>query len=1224
MRTFSNLARVVVKRTWARKDSGFTESFPQTVERVIAGNVRGHSVSAKEVDRLRYFLGNGKAGPAGRGWWYSGSPGHSRIGGVALSNCFSGDTRFWADGKLVAFRDVVGKVVDVMCHDGTWRSAQVRSFGTQKLCEVTFKVPGRSRHRQTFSATVNHTWITDRGRVTDLKPGDRVVVTPRDVQMEGETYAKGFTHGVIFGDGTRNTYYHQRFSVRLCGKKAGLLGRLVGGSACTTTPSYKGDPLYTVISPSINLKEVPGPEASLSYQRGFVDGWMATDGSSRSRLGSQDHKALDWVIERAPLLGLTVRGDCLQDNETNYGPRAAPLRTLVLVPEPTEMVVESVTHTDREEEVFCVTEPVTSSFTLEGGVVTGNCWFVTSDDWHNFVLAQDLLMLGGGVGMSVEHKYSSKLPRVKKDVKIFHKLTKDADFIVPDSREGWCELTRRVLESFFVSGKSWSYSTVCLRGAGEPIRGFGGTASGPGPVVTFIEKLCALLIDREGRDVRPIDAADILCSIAEMVVSGNVRRSALLIAGDPWDKEFLKAKRWDLSVLPTQRSCANFSVVAEDVDDLHPLFWQTYEHGEAFGIVNLANIRKFGRMGERKKDTAQGVNPCQPAWATVLTRYGIRTLGQVREGDEIWSGQRWTKVVKKWSTGMKPVYGFRTRAGTFFGTQEHRVVSYGEKVQVKDAEAIDLARGEVADKKVDMRAIDIMAGLMHGDGFLHKATNRPMLCIGRDDQSYFASEICDLIGPNSSDSKYYVETGYCPLQPTNLREVPEQYLRGEPWKVRGFLRGLFSANGSVPGNRVSLKSSSRLTVDAVQQMLSSVGISSYVTTNTAHEVQFENGTYTCKESYDLNVGTGLGRKRFCDLIGFIQPYKNLALQNILGSSIGKAKDTFEVVAVETFGEEEVFDLTVDAPEHTYWSGGLLVSNCGEATLEDREPCNIQDIALSNIESEDEFEEAGRLMHRWGKRVTMERYHHESVQRVIERNRRVGTGITGCLEAPHLFNPRVLDRVYAAIQDENVKYSRELGINQSIRTTVIKPSGTWSKAFDVRGEGIHAGFSRYMIQRIRFAANDPLIPRLREAGHRMEPALRFDGSTDPNTLVVDFYLETPASLPCADEGFDTWQQLDAVLMAQKHWADQSVSVTVYYKRSEIPQLKAWLALNLSKIKTISFLCHNDHGFKQAPKEAISKEDYERLSSGVREVDVDQDEGGDMVDGAECAGGACPVR
>lgn len=547
-----------------------------------------------------------------------------------------------------------------------------------------------------------------------------------------------------------------------------------------------------------------------------------------------------------------------------------------------------------------------------GGAALNNCWFTTAEDWQNFVMAQDLLMLGGGVGMSVEYKYASRLPHPKKGVTVTHKFTKDAEFIVPDSREGWNELVRRTLEAHLVTGRGFTYSTVCIRPAGDLIKGFGGSASGPGPLIALVDAIGAVLQARAGKKVRPIDASDILCNIGEMVVAGNVRRSAIIILGDPHDKDYLKAKRWDLGPIPNCRGKANFSVICDDVEDLHPLFWKTYEAGEPFGIVNRSNIQAFGRMGERRKDTAIGVNPC-------------------------------------------------------------------------------------------------------------------------------------------------------------------------------------------------------------------------------------------------------------------------------------AEATLE--------------------------GGSQAA----------EPCNLQEIPLPNLEDEEEFILAARLMHRWGKRVTCETLHWPGCAEIVDRNRRVGTGITGCLRSP-LFDPPVLNRVYDAIQEENRKYSKELGIPESIRTTVVKPSGTLSKVFDMRGyEGIHAAYSRYYIQRVRFAASDPLVPILQGAGHPVEPVIRFDGSRDTGTQVVDFYEQAPRGYPVADEDWDTWKQLDIMLMAQRCWSDQSVSVTVYYKREDIPKLKVWLADNLKSLKTVSFLCHNDHGFKQAPKEAVSKERFEELSGKINTLKIEGDVGeGAALDGTECEAGVCPTK
>jgi ribonucleotide reductase alpha subunit len=539
-----------------------------------------------------------------------------------------------------------------------------------------------------------------------------------------------------------------------------------------------------------------------------------------------------------------------------------------------------------------------------GGKSLNNCWTTTAEEWENFIISQDLLMLGGGVGFSVEHRFTSKLPKVKKGVVITHQLTKDADFIIPDSREGWNEMTKRVLKSYFLTGKSFTYSTICIRGAGEPIKGFGGKASGPGIFVEFVNKLNLILQAREGKHIRPIDSADIMCAIGEMVVSGNVRRSAILILGDCWDKEYLKAKRWDLGVLPSYRAMANYSVVCDDTDDLHPLYWKTYEIGEPFGLVNRKNIQTYGRMGEKKKDTAYLVNPC-----------------------------------------------------------------------------------------------------------------------------------------------------------------------------------------------------------------------------------------------------------------------------------------------------------------------------AEMTGENMEGCNLQEIFLPNLKNEDEFVLSAKLMHRYGKRVSCEDFKHDGINEVVHRNRRIGTGITGCLQSS-LFDSKVLNNVYDEIQKENISYSKELKIPESIRTTVIKPSGTMSLVGET-SPGIHASFSKYYIRRVRFAANDDLIPLLKNAGHNMEPVMKLDGSLDYNTLVVDFYCETPEGTPCVDGGFDTWKQLDNVLFAQKYWADQSVSATIYYKKDEIPKIKEWLTNNLCNLKTISFLCYNDHGFKQAPLEAMVKEDYEKKSSKIKTIMDDKIVGGDL-ENLECAGGACPVK
>jgi adenosylcobalamin-dependent ribonucleoside-triphosphate reductase len=152
-----------------------------------------------------------------------------------------------------------------------------------------------------------------------------------------------------------------------------------------------------------------------------------------------------------------------------------------------------------------------------------------------------------------------------------------------------------------------------VRGKGTPIKGFGGVASGPEDLVLGINKISEVLMKCRGKKLRPIHALDIMCIIGEIIVAGNVRRSALLAIGDPDDIEFLLAKRWDMGTLPSYRAMSNNSVACDDISDLHEYFWQSFEgKGESIGLINLPLTRRVGRLGETKypDPLVTGYNPC--------------------------------------------------------------------------------------------------------------------------------------------------------------------------------------------------------------------------------------------------------------------------------------------------------------------------------------------------------------------------------------------------------------------------------------------------------------------------------------------------------------------------------------------------------------------------------------------------------------------------------------
>lgn len=250
-----------------------------------------------------------------------------------------------------------------------------------------------------------------------------------------------------------------------------------------------------------------------------------------------------------------------------------------------------------------------------------NCWGISMNDPEDFCFLFDNLMLGGGVGFSVRREDIHELPRIKEGVEIKHLSTNDSDFIVPDSREGWVSLLRIICDSFFRTGKSFTYSTILVRGAGERIKGFGGVSSGPTILVNGLDKIFKIFKDREGKKLRSVDILDINDILGSIVVSGNVRRSALLAIGDTDDYLYMRAKRWDVGNVPNWRAMSNNSIYADSYDQILPMFWEGYTgNGEPYGLINIKLSQRYGRLKDglmknsslypTDSDNCEVFNPC--------------------------------------------------------------------------------------------------------------------------------------------------------------------------------------------------------------------------------------------------------------------------------------------------------------------------------------------------------------------------------------------------------------------------------------------------------------------------------------------------------------------------------------------------------------------------------------------------------------------------------------
>ena len=314
-----------------------------------------------------------------------------------------------------------------------------------------------------------------------------------------------------------------------------------------------------------------------------------------------------------------------------------------------------------------------------------------------------------------------------------------------------------------------------------------------------------------------------------------VHNSAQLVLGDINDKDYISLKNYTLPENAYRQEigwASNNSVVGDNAQSYREVAEGIYHNGEP-GVIWLGNIQKYGRIGETKWDNAEGANPCQPGFATVLTPNGIRTFHDIRIGDIIWSGKQWTTVINKQFTGIKDVSIYSTNAGEFIGTENHRIVEYGVKTEVKNANHIDISTGRFNEDGYGERNWqDVMDGMVIGDGMIHRASNNKiLLLIGKNDYDYHQyTPLKEFILKQRlgiSDYAWEIKTTInCDeLLHTYDRSIPSRFFYGDSNKVSAFLLGLFSANGCVNnnGNRIELKQTSHILIKQVQLMLSSIG-----------------------------------------------------------------------------------------------------------------------------------------------------------------------------------------------------------------------------------------------------------------------------------------------------------------------------------------------------------------------------------------------------------------
>jgi len=267
-----------------------------------------------------------------------------------------------------------------------------------------------------------------------------------------------------------------------------------------------------------------------------------------------------------------------------------------------------------------------------------NCSYLTVDDPKAFDEAMYILLCGTGVGFSVEQKYVNKLPEVPEKM-----FDSDTTVVVSDSKEGWAKALRQIIALLY-SGEIPKWNLDKIRPAGARLKTFGGRASGPGPLQELFEFVVRKFTTAAGRKLNTLECHDLMCKIAEVVVVGGVRRSAMISLSDLDDDKMRHAKTGQWWTDNPQRALANNSAVYNQKPDVGQYMneWTSlyHSHSGERGIFNReAAIKQAKRSGRRDADQEFGTNPCSEI---ILRPNQFCNLSEVvvREGDSIYDLER--------------------------------------------------------------------------------------------------------------------------------------------------------------------------------------------------------------------------------------------------------------------------------------------------------------------------------------------------------------------------------------------------------------------------------------------------------------------------------------------------------------------------------------------------------------------------------------------------------
>jgi len=776
---------------------------------------------------------------------------------------------------------------------------------------------------------------------------------------------------------------------------------------------------------------------------------------------------------------------------------------------------------------------------MKNQVAFYNCAFLPIDDFRSFDEEMAILMSGTGVGFSVEQEAIKNLPIIPEEF-----FPSNSTIVFEDSRIGWAKGYREFI-SILLTGQIPKYDISKLRPAGSRLKTMGGRSSGPLPLVEVLEFTINLFMRAKGRKLTSIEAHDLACKIADIVVVGGVRRSALISLSDLEDQRMREAKTGNWWQTHPYRRLANNSAIYNEKPDVGTFMkeWISLynsKSGErgifsrdavANVIENANNFRlNLGLEDIRTREFQEdfGVNPCLHPDSIIETIHGRIKIKDISKPTMVYSMDKNGKLCLRSCSAS-----WISKKNT--NTIKITIASGKQLICTPDHKIFVEAKGWVKAENIKI-----------GDRVIH-------LIRSRRGVAYSGVRLTSQDKSETTMEHRMIFEGY-------YGPIPE-----------GF--DVHHIDGDTYNNDI----------DNLECLSHS-----------------DHARITALEQPNNHMIVGFNEK--LGRLGFISPENSRHGQKIIIPIPEELKSNLHqyasVIRIEEGPITDVYDLSVE-DTHNFISNFIVVHNCSEIILRPYEFCNLTSVQIYEDDNYVDLVEKIRIATILGtfqSCLTNFRYLNKKWKRNCEEERLLGVSLNGIFDNDFTNGKKegleyYLKGFKQIAIETNLEWSKNIGINSSVAITCIKPEGTVS-AYNGTSSGIHPSHAPQYIRYVRNDKKDPLTAFMIDQGFPYE-----EDAYDPQNVVAFKFPIKSSSKAIFKKDISAIKHLELWKIYQLYFTEHKPSITVSVKEHEWMQVGAWVYDNFEWMSGVAFLPAEEENmvYKQAPFTNCSEKEYQDLLS-----------------------------